>query len=126
MDTHQSTLNPRQQFAQELERIEGLPQMQRWREIKNLLFKIKPELKPIDADFCAAIRQGRDFNMLKDTGASKSGSTRRLYSMPQYMYAAITLMDPEFLTLSEDKDANKALHRKIARAFPEYRLAKKI
>ena len=126
MDTYKSATDPRKAFAQEVERIEGLPQMERWRAIKNLLFKVKPELKPIDDDFCAAIRQERNFNMLKDTGASKSGSTRRLYSMPQYMYAMLTVIDPEFQRLSEDLDHNKDLHRKIARAFPEYRLARKI
>ena len=126
MDTYQNATNPRQAFAKEVERIEGLPQMERWRAIKNLLFKVKPELKPVDDQFCAAIKEEREFNMLKATGASKSGSTRRLYSMPQYMYAMLTVVDPEFMRLSEDLDNNKDLHRKIARAFPEYRLAQKI
>lgn len=126
MNTFQEAINPRKAFAREVERIEGLPQMERWREIKKLLFKVKPELKAIDQQYCEAISEERNFNMLKATGASESGSTRRLYSMPQYMYAMLTLIDPEFTKLSEDKDTAKALHRKVARAFPEYCLAARI
>ena len=36
---------------------EALPQMERWRAIKNLLLKTKPDLIPIDKEFCQAIRE---------------------------------------------------------------------
>lgn len=126
MLTDKEALNPKVAFAKEVERIEKMPQTQRWRAIKELLFKVKPEIRKIDADFVDAIREERDFDMLSATGASKSMSTRRLYSMPQYMYAMLTVIDPDFTRMSEDPDTTKAFHRKVAKAFPEYCLARKI
>lgn len=126
MLTDQEALNPKVAFAKEVERIEGMPQTTRWRAIKELLFRVKPELRIVDKDYVEAIREERDFNMLSATGASKSLSTRRLYSMPQYMYATLSVIDPEFTRMSEDPEASAALHRKVAKVFPEYCLARKI
>jgi hypothetical protein len=123
--TVNESLDLRKQFAKEVERIEGLPQISRWRAIKQLLFKIKPEFIPLDKEFCEAIKEERDA-MLNDLGTSKSMSTRKLYSMPQYMYAMISVIDPDFQRLNEDPDEGKKLHLKVARAFPEYALAKRI
>ena len=125
-NTHKEFQDPRKAFAAEVEKIEGLPQMQRWRAIKELLFKVKPEFIPLDKSFCDAIREEREFGMLKDTGASKSGSTRKLFSMPQYLYAMLHLIDPEFTALQDDPTTARELNHKLARAFPEYRLAKRI
>lgn len=124
-ETHRDAIDPRKAFAKEVERIEGLPQSQRWRAIKDLLFKVKPELIPLDKQFCAAIAEER-MDMLNDLGASKSLSTRKLYSMPQYLYAALHVLDPEFTKMQADIDQTKKLNLKIARTFPEYCLARKI
>lgn len=124
-DTHKDAINPRKAFAKEVERIEALPQAQRWRAIKELLFKVKPELKAIDKQFCAGVAEERS-NMLNDLGTTKSMSTRKLYSMPQYLYAALHVLDPEFTRLQADPEQTKSLNLKIARVFPEYTLAKRI
>jgi hypothetical protein len=125
-ETTNTALDQRVAFGKEVERIEKLPQMQRWRAIKNLLLKVKPDLVPLDQEFIADVRQQRELNMLKETGASKSGSTRALYSMPQYLYAALHLIDPEFTKLQDDPELSKQTNLKIARTFPEYCLARKI
>jgi len=119
-------LEYRRQFGEEIRRIEALPLEQRWRAIKVLLLKVKPELVPLDREFVQAVREERELNMLNQTGASKSGSTRALYSMPQYLYAALHVIDKDFTRMQEDKENNKALNRKIAKVFPEYCLATKI
>jgi hypothetical protein len=122
----EAELQYRQDFGREVARIEGLPQVERWRAIKSLLLKTKPDLKPLDDMFIQQVREEREANMFSQTGASKSGSTRALYSMPQYLYAALHVLDPDFTKFQEDKDQNKIFNRKIARAFPEYSLATKI
>lgn len=119
-------LEQRQQFGRAVAHIESLPQEQRWREIKNLLLKVKPDLVPIDQEFIQAVREERENNMFKATGASKSGDTRALYSMPQYLYAALHVLDPDFTKVQEDKDLSRKINHKLARAFPEYCLASKI
>lgn len=124
--TSEQQLAQRQAFGREVARIEALPQTQRWREIKKLLLRVKPELKPLDDQFIQQIREERETNMLTDTGASKSGSTRALYSMPQYLYATLHILDPEFTKLQEDPNTSKEVNRKLARVFPEYCLARKI
>ena len=105
--TEKDALNPRKAFAKEVERIEALPQTQRWREIKRLLFRVKPELIEVDRQFIEALKEERQMDMLSETGSSKSGSTRRLYSMPQYMYAMLHLIDPEFTKLQDDPKKSK-------------------
>lgn len=124
--TSEEELTKRQDFGREVARIEGLPQTQRWREIKNLLFKVKPDLIPLDRDFVQQIREERETNMFSDTGASKSGSTRALYSMPQYLYAALHVLDPDFTKMQEDPETSKNINRKLAQVFPEYSLARKV
>ena len=124
--THKEAFDPRKAFAKRVEVIEALPQSQRWRAIKNLLFEVKPELRELDRQFCEAIAEERNLGVLSLTGASKSGSTRRLYSMPQYMYSMLHLVDPEFTKLQEDPDTSKQINLKIARTFPEYCLATRI
>ena len=122
----EQALLERQAFGREVARIEALPQMQRWREIKTLLLKTKPDLIPVDREFCQAIREERENNMFNKTGASKSGDTRALYSMPQYLYSALHILDPEFTKLQEDPETSRKTNLKLARVFSEYRLAEKI
>ena len=119
-------LEKRKAFGQEVARIEGLPQAQRWRAIKNLLLKVKPELVAIDNNLVQAISEEREQNLFSDTGASKSGSTRALYSMPQYLYAALHLIDPDFTKMQENPDTSKIINRKLAKVFQEYAIARKI
>jgi hypothetical protein len=123
--THQQALDQRQMYVKEIGRIEGLPQTQRWRAIKNFLLKVKPELRHIDNQFINAIKEERESTLL-ETGATKSGSTRKLYSMPQYLYASLHLLDPEFTKLQDDPESSKAINLKIAKTFPEYAIARKI
>ena len=124
--TAEQELQKRKDFGQAVAKIEAMPQSQRWREIKNLLLKVKPELVPLDNEFIQHIREERETNMLSDTGASKSGSTRALYSMPQYLYAALHILDPDFTKMQENPDTTKQINRKLAQAFPEYSLARKV
>ena len=124
--TNEQELKKRKEFGREVARIESLPQTQRWREIKNLLLKVKPDLIPLDKDFVQQIREEREHNMLSDTGSSKSGSTRALYSMPQYLYAALHILDPDFTKMQEDPETSKDLNLKLARVFQEYCLARKV
>lgn len=124
--TSEQELRKRKDFGEAVAKIEALPQAQRWRAIKDLLFKVKPEFIPLDNQFVQQIREERETNMLSDTGASKSGSTRALYSMPQYLYAALHVLDPEFTKLQEDPETSKAINRKLAQVFSEYALARKV
>jgi len=124
-DTHKDAINPRKAFAEELEKIEGLPQAERWRAIKNLLFKTKPDLIALDKQFIEGIKDERA-NMLNDLGSTKSLSTRKLLSMPQYLYAALHILDPEFTRLQENPDTATKTNLKLAKVFPEYCLAKRI
>lgn len=123
---NEQALQQRKAFGEAVANIEGMPQEQRWRAIKDLLFKVKPDLIPLDKEFVAHIKEERETNMLKDTGASKSGSTRALYSMPQYLYSALHVLDPEFTKLQEDPELSKKTNRKLAKVFPEYALARKV
>lgn len=124
--TSEQEIQKRKDFGQEVARIEGLPQAQRWRAIKELLLKVKPELKPLDDQFCAQIKEEREHNIFTDTAASKSGSTRHLMSMPQYLYAALHVLDPEFTKLQENPETTVKINRKLATVFPEYRIARKV
>lgn len=126
MDTFDKSLSPKYLFGKEMERIEKLPQTERWREIRKLLFKVNPSLVPLDKGHVEAVAEQREFGMLKATGASKSNDMRALLSLPQYVYMAIRVADPDFDDEQKDKDKVTALYRKLAKAFPEYSLARKI
>ena len=123
---HKEAQDPRVAFDKEVERVRSLPQAQRWRETKRLLFKVKPDLVELDKGHCEALKEEREMDMLSSTGASKSGAVRRLYSMPQYMYAMLHLIDPEFTKLQEDPDTSYKTNIKVAEVFPEYRLCQRI
>jgi hypothetical protein len=116
----------RQQFGKAVAHIEGLPQEQRWRLIKDLLFAVKPEFVPLDKQFVEHVKFEREQNMINATGASKSGDMRALFSMPQYLYAALHALDPDFTAAQEDPERSTKLNLKLAQAFPEYRLSRKI
>lgn len=126
MDTFDKALSPKYLFGKEIERIERLPQIERWQEIRKLLFRINPSLIPLDKGHVEAVAEQRNFGMLKETGASKSNDMRALMSLPQYVYMAIKVADPDFDDEQKDKQKVTALYRKLTKAFPEYSLARKI
>jgi hypothetical protein len=100
---------------------------ERWREIQKLMFKINPALVHEDQLHCVAVAEKR-LEQRAATGSSKSGAMRALYSMPDYLYRALQLMDPNFQKQQEsrDKESVKRLNYKIWSTFDEYRLCDKI
>lgn len=127
MNNLQLTQEQKKQLVEAVEKIEGLPESQRWREYKNLLLKINPKLRPIDEKFIRDLNEDRraQFN---DFGSDKAMSIRRLLEMPRYIYDTLTIADPELnrKITSSVKGESKAAWRKLARVFPEYRIARKI
>jgi len=124
-----STINPtyKKQYVDHLGKIEGLPDMQRWRAIKNLLLDVNPKLKPLDRKFILDVKELRD-DQKNDFGANDRHTLRALVEMPKYLYDALIVADPEFnrKMTSKHKGESKALWRKVAKTFPEYRIARKI
>lgn len=117
----------RQSQLQELERIETLGQVERWRAIRTLMWNMNPRTQDDDRLHCEEVARRRREEVGTGTGASKSGSMRVLVSLPEYLYLAIKAADPDFMPMSQSK--NKAEIRKLQRrlwtAFPGYRLAEK-
>jgi hypothetical protein len=115
----------RQQLIDYIGTIEELSNdSERWRAIQQLMFKINPELVAEDRIHCLATAERR-LQQRSKTGSTKTGSTRAVYSMPEYLYRALQVMDKNFQTQQEakDKESVKRLNYKIWRTFPEYRLA---
>jgi len=112
----------RKQQTDEISRIERLPEAERWRAIRELLFNVNPEMRAVDRGHCEALKEERLQN-LKRTGATKTGAQRRLVSLPAYVHTALRLCDPEFLKadISKDGVTTKRLYRKVWQVFPEYR-----
>lgn len=120
-------LNPeqKQELITALEKIEGRPDAERWREYKNILFKVNPKLQPVDRDFI------KDLDAERDAQFNEYGSgnnLRRLMEMPRYLYDTLLLADPELNARigSPDKGVSQAVWRELATTFPEYRIARKI
>lgn len=124
MNDTTNVLSQRRQQLAAIERLDRLPQTERWREIKNLLFKIHPEYVAMDNDFCEAVAEERNLNRLTATGATKSGAMRSLITMPDYLYTALKTVDPNFI--DAQKADSKRLWRKLWQTFPEYRACEKI
>lgn len=123
-------MNPtqRQQLIDYIGTIEELSNdSERWRAIQQLMFKINPDLVKEDRIHCAAVAEKR-MEQRSLTGSSKSGGMRALYSMPDYLYRALQIMDPNYQKQQEakDKESVKRLNYKIWRTFGEYRLAERI
>jgi hypothetical protein len=124
-DTADKATNPKKQFAKEVQRIEGLPQTQRWRAIKKLCLKHNPELREYDKLHMAEVSRQREVR-LNDFASNKTQTMRHLMMLPEYLYLAIKLMDPEFEAMNDDPVQAKPMFLKMARTFPEYSLARKI
>jgi hypothetical protein len=125
-DTTNTVLDKRQQLQVVADNIMRLPRAERWSNVKKLLFTIHPEFIQRDLSHQAAVADIRDFQQLKATGATASGSMRHLFKIPEYIWHALKA-DPEFARLerSSEKSDIKKLHKSLWDAFPEYRTAQK-
>lgn len=123
-----NTIDPRQQALDALDRIEQIADdAQRWRAIQQFMFKLHPELVAEDQVHIATVKDVR-MSQRAQTGSTKSGSMRQLYSMPEYLYRALQMADPHFQKMQESKDRQtvKKFNHKIWKVFPEYRIAEVI
>lgn len=120
------TLDKRTQFLNQIQQIENIRgRADRWRAIQKLMFDLHPGLREEDLIHQAAVKDLRI--TATATGASKSGAMRQLYSMPDYLYRALQMADPEFQKMqsSNDKMTVKKFNYAIWDAFPEYRTCEK-
>jgi hypothetical protein len=110
-----------------IERIEALPRPEKWRVAREFILATNKNASYADYKFRESVRKERDA-LLKDTGASKSGDSRYLLSMPDFIYAALIATDPPLQDElnSKDKKLSDKMWNKLAYAFPEYRIARKI
>jgi hypothetical protein len=117
----------RQSQLKELERIETLTQSEKWLAIRTFMWNYNPQNRIDDQLHCKEVARRRNFESLKLTGASKSGSFRALVSLPEYLYLAIKAADPEFYAVSNSKNKQdiRQLQRRLWTTFPSYRLASK-
>lgn len=117
----------RQSQLNELERIEQLPQTEKWLALRTFMWNYNPQNRVDDKIHCDEVARRRREEQLKATGASKSGSFRALISLPEYLYLAIKAADQEFhdISNSKDKAAIRKLQRRLWTTFPSYRLADK-
>lgn len=124
-DTVKEVFDKRKQRVNKLGHIESLPQAERWKEIKKLMLDLHPDLREADRYFCEDVARTRNEQLFKDTGASKSGDTRQLISLPDFLYQAFRVADPDFEPTQTSKDPNvvKKLYYKLWEVFPEYRVA---
>jgi hypothetical protein len=118
----------RQQLTDYISKIEAISsESERWREIQKLMFKINPALVTEDQIHCVAVAEKR-LQQRAATGSSKTGAMRALYSMPDYLYRALQLIDPNYQKQQEskDKESVKRLNYKVWSTFPEYRISEVI
>ena len=110
-----------------IKRLQELPRPQKWRDTREFVLNTNPKASYADHKFIESVNKERNA-LLKDTGASKTGDSRYLLSMPDFIYAALIAIDPDLQDELNDPDrlvSNKAWNR-LANAFPEYRVARKI
>lgn len=113
------------------EKIMEMPRVQRWKNIRVLLFKIHPDFVEPDNQHCAAVRELREMHNFDEFGSNnsagfKSARMRHLFKIPTYVWHALRT-DKEFerLQLSSDESDIKTLHQSLWDAFPMYRAARK-
>lgn len=119
-------------IQEEAEKVMKMPTVERWRNIKSLLFKIHPDFVDADRLHCEAVADIRNFQQDNEYGSSSSNATidnarmRHLFKIPTYIWHALAT-DKEFAHLekSSDEDDIKTLHKSLWKAFPEYRTARK-
>lgn len=97
---------------------------EKWREIKRFLFELHPSYVELDKDFCQAVKELRDVS--NKTASSAKGTMRNTMKVPQYIYEALTAMDPEIMAESSGrmKGNQWKIGKELYNAFPEYRVAR--
>jgi hypothetical protein len=117
----------RQLGLQVIKRIEQLPRPEKWRVTREFVLASNKNASYADHKFVENVAKERN-SMLKATGASKSGDSRYLLSMPDFIYAALIATDPDLQDElnNPDKKTSDRAWNKLAAAFPEYAIARKI
>lgn len=113
----------RQAAIKRIEYIEGMPSgPERWKEIRKFYFELHPEHIELHTGFCKEVREMRENEKLKLTGASKSGELRHALSVPEFVWRAWEALDPTFFDANKSKSGEQESQtKKIYKAFPEYR-----
>lgn len=98
----------------------------RWRGIRLFLLAHNPKVAEMDKGFIESLNETRD-DQLNDFGSNKAMNIRQLMDMPTYLYEALITADPDLLPLmNSDHKTQTKIWRKLAAAFPEYKIARKI
>lgn len=109
-----------------IERIEFMPRPQKWREIRKFVLAKHPKYAAEDREFVQACKELRQKSE-SSTAASKSLDLRNSMKIPNYVYQALKLLDPEIAV--EMSGRNHGLQEKFGeqlyKAFPEYRIARR-
>lgn len=115
----------RQLAVDVIKRIEQLPRPEKWRVTREFLLANNPKLVPVDYAFIKQVARERN-QLHKVSGISKTGDSRYVLSMPDFMFAALIALDPWLKPELDDKDrkARDRAWNKLARAFPEYAVGK--
>ena len=119
------TPEQRAKHIKTIEKIEHMARPNKWREIKNFVLELHPELVTYDKDFAQACKEIRQRTASK-TASSKAGDLRNTMKIPQYLYQAIIKLDPEFTTEMSGRNHGHQLliGKQLYKAFPEYRIAR--
>lgn len=123
----QFTPEQKEKHLKAIEKIESLPRPQKWREVKKFVLSIHPELRAIDKEYmqaCKEMRQGLN----SDTASSELGTLSLTMKIPTYVYQALIKFDPEIVeeASGRNKGYQYQIMQEMAKAFPEYRVARKI
>lgn len=119
------TPEQRDKHLKTLEKIENMKRPEKWREIRKLLFALKPWLETADREHREACKELRQ-KTSSQTAASKSGTMRNTMKIPVYVYDAMKKLDPELVIEMSGRNRESAdkIGEQIYKAFPEYRIAR--
>lgn len=121
------TAEQREKHIRTIEKIELTPRPQKWREIKKLVLDLHPELRGPDQEFSQACKELRQATVSK-TASSKTGNMRNSMKLPNYIYRAMTQLDPELVIEMSGRNHGhqKIIGDQLWKAFPEYRIAREL
>lgn len=107
--------------------IESLPRPQKWQVTREFVLSQNKNLSYQDHKFIEQVNEERK-HLLKDTGASKTGDSRYLMSMPDFIYGALIAIDTDLQDElnNPDKNISSKMWQKLANAFPMYKVARKV
>lgn len=119
------TPEQKQRHLRTIEKIENTPRPEKWREIRKFYLKLHPELVEVDREFSQACKEIRQASESK-TGASKSLSMRNTMKLPNYVYRALTQLDPEIMIEMSGRNHGEQwrVGKQLYQAFPMYRIAR--